>query len=125
MINLADLYRAAGMDTQAATLLQSAIKVAPDMAAAYHAMGLLLVRQKQMGQALVQLQKALELDPGNVRYAYVCAVALFEQGQKEQAVSLLEQSLEQHPRHPDLISALRAYYQQLGEVEKLQALGKP
>jgi len=125
MINLADLYRAAGMDTQAATLLQSAIAVAPDMAAAYHAMGLLLIRQKQMGQALVQLQKALELDPGNVRYAYVCAVALFEQGQKEQAVSLLEQTLEQHPGHPDLISALRAYYQQLGEVEKLQALGKP
>lgn len=122
MINLADLYRAAGMDTEAASLLQAAIAVAPDMAAAYHAMGLLMVRQGQKEQALVQLQKALELDPDNVRYAYVYGVALYEQGQKEQAVRVLEQTLEQHPGHPDVIAALQAYYQQLGETEKLRAL---
>ncbi|MGH8035077.1 MAG: tetratricopeptide repeat protein, partial [Lysobacterales bacterium] len=125
MVNLADLYRAAGLDDAARTLLQTAIKSAPDMAPAYHAMGLLLVRQKQMDQALGYFQKATELDPGNARYAYVYAVALYEQGQPQQAVSLLEHALERHPGNPELIAALRAYYQQLGESEKLQALGKP
>ncbi|HLF29476.1 MAG TPA: ammonia-forming cytochrome c nitrite reductase subunit c552 [Xanthomonadales bacterium] len=122
MINLADLYRAAGLDDAATPLLQSAIEAAPDMAAAYHSMGLLLVRQKQMDQAVRQFRKAAELEPRNARYAYVYAVALYEQGQQQQAVSILEQSLSQHPGDPELISALRAYYQKLGELEKLQVL---
>jgi predicted CXXCH cytochrome family protein len=122
MINLADLYREAGLDSEAGKLLQSAIDLAPGSAAAQHAMGLLLVRQRELARAVPFLKLSAELDPANSRYAYVYAVALFETGQKKQAVTELEQSLLQHPGNPELISALQAYYTQLGETKKLREL---
>ena len=39
MLNLADLYRANGMDSQARPLLLRAIEIAPEQAEAYHATG--------------------------------------------------------------------------------------
>jgi predicted CXXCH cytochrome family protein len=122
MLNLADLYRANELDSEASKLLQSAIKAAPEQAPSYHAMGLLLVRQQKIAQAGDYLKKAADLDPDTPRYAYVYAVALYEQGQQHKSVAILEQALQRHPGNPELISALRAYYQQLGENEKLQKL---
>jgi predicted CXXCH cytochrome family protein len=122
ILNLADLYRANGLDSEASKLLQSAIEAAPEQARSYHAMGLLLVRQKKLDQASAYLKKAAELDPGTSRYAYVYAVGLYEQGQQQKALVILEQALQLHPGNQELLSALRAYYQQLGETEKLQKL---
>jgi Flp pilus assembly protein TadD len=122
MINLADLYREAALDSEAEKLLQSAIAAAPDSATAQHAMGLLLVRQRELARAVPFLKLSAELEPANSRYAYVYAVALFETGQKKQAVTELEHSLLQHPGDPELISALQAYYTQLGETKKLNEL---
>src|SRR5208337_3833094 len=45
MVNLADLDRLRGMDSQGADLLRKAIALEPENAAAHHALGLLLVRQ--------------------------------------------------------------------------------
>jgi len=123
MVNLADLYRAAGLEDAALSTLKKALEAEPDAATTQHALGLLYIRQRNMNLALAHLQKAAELDSGNVRYAYVYGVALYDLGQKEQAIQALERALETHPGSPELISALRAYYQQLGETEKLQRLG--
>lgn len=122
MVNLADLYRENGMDAEARKLLQKAIELEPALAAPRHALGLLLVRIRQPEQALVQLREAMELEPGNARYAYVYAVALYGQGRRQEAVAILEATLQHHPRHPEVVSALMAYYHELGEVEKLRAL---
>jgi Flp pilus assembly protein TadD len=122
MLNLADLYRANGMDAQAVPLIEKAIKAAPRDPAAHHAMGLLLVRQEKLGQAVSYLGKAAELDSLNPRYTYVYAVALFESGQQESATKVLESALENHPGNRELVSALASYYQQLGQDEKLQVL---
>jgi len=122
LLNLADLYRANGLDQQAGPLLERAIALAPNNAAPQHAMGLLLIRQRQLDAAVGYLQRAAELDPVNVRYSYVYGVALWESGQQTKAVATLEAALSTHPGNRDLLSALASYYQQLGEEEKLRAL---
>lgn len=122
LLNLADLYRQAGMDNQAATLLTQALEVAPDGAAAQHSMGLLLVRQKRLGDALPYLQEAARLSPADARFSYVYGVALWEIGQKEKAVEILEAAWQRLPGNPELYSALQSYYQALGDTEKLQNL---
>ena len=122
LLNLADLYRANDLDKQAQPLLQRAISLAPGDAAPQHAMGLMLIRQRQLPEAVEYLQQAAALAPDNVRYTYVYAVALWETGQQQQAVTTLEAALAGHPGDRDLISALASYYQQLGETDKLRAL---
>jgi predicted CXXCH cytochrome family protein len=95
LLNLADLYRANGLDRQA---------------------------QRQLQTAVSYLQQAALLAPDNVRYQYVYAVALWESGRQQDAVTKLENALVAHPGNRDLLSALASYYQQLGEEEKLRAL---
>ena len=122
LLNLADLYRANGMDKQAASLLQKAINMAPDDAATWHAMGLLMVRQKNMDKAIEFLGKAAELDAVNTRFAYVYAIALYENGKHDQAISVLESALQKQPGSQEIVTALASYYQQQGQDEKLQEL---
>jgi Flp pilus assembly protein TadD len=122
LLNLADLYRANGLDQKAKPLLREAIDMAPGQAPAHHAMGLLLVRGGELAEAVTSLQTAAQIEPLNARYSYVYAVALWETGQRQQAVAELEAALTRLPGNPELISALAAYYRQLGETEKLQKL---
>jgi Flp pilus assembly protein TadD len=96
--------------------------MAPDDPATHHSMGLLLVRQKNLDEAVEFLGKAAELNPANVRYTYVYAIALYESGQHEQAISVLEAALEKQPGNQEIVSALGSYYQQQGHDEKLQNL---
>jgi len=124
MLNLADLYRASGMDAQALPLLERAIRTAPEDPAGYHAMGLLLVRQGKLDQAVPYLGKAAEMNSLNTRYIYVYAVALFENRQQELSIKILESALQAHPGNRELVTALASYYQQLGYEEKLQELSK-
>jgi tetratricopeptide (TPR) repeat protein len=122
MLNLADLYRANGMDPQAEPLLREALRAAPDFAAPYHALGLLLVRRQKLDEAVPLLGKAAELEPLDLRYAYVHAVALWENGERQQAVASLERNLRNHPGNPQLLQALAGYYRELGETEKFEAI---
>jgi predicted CXXCH cytochrome family protein len=122
LLNLADLYRSNGLDAKARPLLLQAIGQAPGDPAPQHAMGLLLVREKELGAAVGYLRQAAELAPANIRYGYVYAVALWESGERGQAVARLELLLEEHPGNRDLTAALASYYRELGEEEKLQRL---
>ena len=85
-------------------------------------MGLLLVRQAQLSEAVPYMAKAAEIAPQNVRFNYVYAVALYETGQREQAVAVLENALKRHPGNRELVSALASYYQQMGLTDKFEAL---
>lgn len=62
-VNLADLFRPQDRDTEGEQSLRSGIAAAPDDADLPHALGLLLVRQKRLGEALPYLQLALMLAP--------------------------------------------------------------
>jgi tetratricopeptide (TPR) repeat protein len=117
LLNLADFYRSQNRDWQAKPLLIQAIAVAPDQAPSHHSLGLLLVRQKQLPEALVSLKTASELAPATTRYAYVYAVALDSAGNTQTAISVLTKALQLAPQDPQLLSGLAYYHEKVGNTE--------
>lgn len=67
--NLADLYRARGVDTEADAILRQGIAMAPEAGVLRHALRLVFVRQKRSAEALDLLAQATRLDPDNARFA--------------------------------------------------------
>nr|WP_316641490.1 tetratricopeptide repeat protein [uncultured Roseateles sp.] len=74
-LNLADVQRAAGHEQQAEAQLRALLKREPRHAAAWHALGLSLLRQRRGDEAIRALQRASELAPGTAHFAYVLAAA--------------------------------------------------
>ena len=93
-VNLADLYRARGVDGEAEAVLRAGIARVPDAAALHHALGLVLIRQKRVPDALKELTEASRLAPDDARLAYVRAVALNDAGQPREAMAVLESTLD-------------------------------
>jgi tetratricopeptide (TPR) repeat protein len=108
-VNLADLYRATGRDAEGERVLRDALEREPRSAAARHALGLLLARQRRLAEALVELETAARLAPERARYGYVHAVALHETGHAKPAVAALARVLERHPYDRDTLAALVGY----------------
>lgn len=81
LLNLADLYRAADRDAAARDLLEKALALAPNDAAAHHGYGLWVARNGRPDAALEHLRRATELAPDDIRYAYVLGVALNSLGE--------------------------------------------
>ena len=77
-VNLADIHRAAGREEQSRAILREGLKIAPDNAALWHALGLALVREHRPAEALDALKKAAQLDPANARFAEVYRIAQSE-----------------------------------------------
>ena len=110
LLNLADLYRMLGRDSEARPLLERALAIAPDDAAARFSYALLLVRQRDYRAALDHLQRAAALAPAAPRYSYVYAVALQSLGRTGEARAVAESALARHPSDRDLrelVGALR------------------
>jgi tetratricopeptide (TPR) repeat protein len=57
-VNLADLERATGNEAEAERLLREAMALAPQSGVAAHALGLSLVRQRKVSEALAALKEA-------------------------------------------------------------------
>lgn len=108
-VNLADLYRAQGRESEAEAVLRAMIARVPQAADAYHALGLGLVRQKRLPEALDVLSKAARFAPDNARYAYVEAVALQSAGHVAEAQQAVADALARQPYDVDLLTfALQA-----------------
>ena len=116
-VNLADLYRLQGRDTDGEKMLRQALALEPQSAAAHHALGLLLIRQKRLPDALSALAEATQLDPANPRYGYVYAVALNSTGQGPKAIQKLETLLQRHPNDRDALFALIAFQREAGHLD--------
>jgi tetratricopeptide (TPR) repeat protein len=123
-VNLADLYRASGRDAEGERILRAALEHDSRSAATHHALGLLLVRQKRMPEALVELEAAVRLDPEGPRYGYVYAVALHGTGRAQQAMEVLSRVLARHPYDRDTLSALIAYSHQQGNPRQALAYAR-
>ena len=119
-VNLADLYRARGMETEAENLLRRAAEVDPGSAAVHHALGLSLVRQQRAGEALEELRLATTLSPDDARYVYVYAVALNSSGKPEQAILVLQGAHSRHPNNRDILGALVAFHRDMGNEAAAQ-----
>jgi Flp pilus assembly protein TadD len=128
-VNLADLYRALERERDAEAILRRAIVETPDAAAAHYALGLSLIRQKRIGDAVQSLKQAAELEPANARYAYVYALALQSAGQASDARQVLTKALAANPSSVEILAVLlqdalqaRDYPSALSYAERLRAL---
>jgi Flp pilus assembly protein TadD len=115
-INLADLYRSLGRDSDSENVLRAAISAAPQDAGLHYSLGLALVRLKRSNEALDELRKATELDPGQARYAYVYAVALHSAGHGNEATAALKENLVRHPNDRDTLLALISFSRESGDL---------
>jgi len=128
-VNLADAYRAQGDERLAEETLRAALARDPRAPGVHHALGLALVRQKRMQEALTELGRASELAPDDARFAYVYATALFETGRRPDALSVLDAALLRNPGDAALLHAAAYFRAQSGDragalrlARRLQAL---
>lgn len=119
-VNLADLLRASGRDSEGEQVIRESLATR-ESAEAHHALGLLLIRRQQTATALEHLAAAARQMPEEPRYAYVYAIALHDSGDASQAIATLEQAHLSHPSNRDLLAALVIYCRELGlEQDALQ-----
>jgi predicted CXXCH cytochrome family protein len=115
-VNRADLYRAQGQEAQAEASLRAGIKIQPRVADLHHALGLALVRQHRLPEAMKELALAMQLQPDVERYAYVYAIAVHESGNLPGAIKILTAAQEQHPASRELVTALFQYSMEKGDT---------
>jgi tetratricopeptide (TPR) repeat protein len=113
--NLADLYRAGGVDGEAEKTLREGLARNPKEAVLHHALGLTLVRQKRNAEGLQELRTASQLAPTSGRYAYVYAVALNSGGRTAEAIAVLNAALARQPYDRDILSGLAYFNAQAGK----------
>lgn len=114
-VNLADLYRALGRESDGEQVLRTGLKAFPDDASLHHALGLNLVRTQRMPAALRALQRAAELAPEVPRYAYVYAVGLDSTDATVQALRVLRDSQRRHPADGETLQALVDLFRKRGD----------
>lgn len=118
MVNLADLTRGSlDGEVRAEELLRRALSIDEQNAEAWHALGLSLVRQKKLNEALSPLNKAALLRPENARFHYVYAVALREQGDLPAAVAALQVGIGHHAHDRLLLQTLITFARDAGDRE--------
>ena len=111
------LYRIQGRDGDGEKTLRQALALDPQNAAAHHALGLSLIRQKRLPEAMTALAEAARLGDDNPRYGYVYAAALNGTGPGETAIRTLEAVLAQHPNDRDTLMALVAFQRDAGQLD--------
>ncbi len=116
-VNLADLYRALGREPDAVRVLRDGLTLATGSADVPHALGLALVRDGRLDEALPLLERAARLAPDVTRYAYVYAVALESAGPPGRGLDVLKLAHEKRPNDAEVLSALVAYCHQVGRLD--------
>ncbi len=114
-VNLADLYRAGNMDSEAEKTLREGIARNPREAVLHHTLGLTLTRQKRGAEALQEFRLAAALAPTSGRFAYVYAVALNSQGKSAEAIKILNAARARDPYDRDVLSGLAYFNAQAGK----------
>ena len=114
-VNLADVYRGAGRDTDGERLLRDGLTRVPQSAVLHYALGLVLTRLNRGDSALREFAGAASLEPGNARFSYVHAIALHSAGKVGAAIAKLEATLGAHPYDGDILSALAAFHKERGD----------
>ncbi|WKT62023.1 tetratricopeptide repeat protein [Microbulbifer thermotolerans] len=115
-VNLADVYRTEGREREAEILLRQALNKVRARSPVEHALGLSLVRQKRLSDALPHLRRAAEGQPGSPRYIYVYAIALNDSGNPQQAIAVLEQGLKRFPGNREILGGLVALLRSQGNL---------
>ena len=123
-VNLADLMRVNGRDSDGELLLRNGVRVTPRTAGLHHALGLTLIRLQKLGEATTELKVASELDPENARYAYVYSSSLQSAGRLREAIVELNRILKVHPSDRDLLIAAVTICRDTGEIAAAKKFAK-
>ena len=115
--NLADLYRVLGDETNAEKVLQEGLVWNEDDATIHHTLGLSLVRQGRIDEALIELAIPTGRAINNPRFVYVYAVALNSTGKTMDAINALTSAHDQYPNDQDILQALISFNRELGNDE--------
>ncbi len=114
-VNLADLYRLQQRDEEGEQILRLGLEQSENPAPIHHALGLVLVRQRNVEGALIELQQAADLAPGVARYAYVYGIALQSVKGYAEAINYLDKASQQHPSDLNILTALASYSYEKGD----------
>ncbi len=117
-VRLAELESHLGSTDAARRFYRHALRVNPDFAAAHHAFGLFMVRERNHDDALVHLRRAAELNPDNWRYVYVYGVAENSVGSGDKALRILDDAWLKFPNEFDIGFALATMLRDQGEREQ-------
>lgn len=115
-ISLAEIARANGDEMAAEETLRRSQAQNPDSGALAHALGLSLIRQKRLPEAMASLERAVVLSPDDARFAYVFGVALHDAGSPQKARETLSAALSRHPFDRDILMALASYEIEAADV---------
>ncbi len=116
-VNLADFLRATGDDTGAGAALREGIRKSPDNPSLHYALGLTLIRQRQLPAALAEFKTAARLAPDDAHMGYVYGVALHDTGKPEEGIRQLEAVLKRHPDDLQVLQALASYAKEVGDMQ--------
>lgn len=122
VISLADLKRGHDDESGAEAVLRKSLERNSQSGGLWHALGLSLIRQKRLPEAMVALAKAAELAPEDPRFIYVYSVALHDTGKRQEAVEALKSALTRHPYNRDILWVLATYEIEAGDYTS--ALGR-
>jgi tetratricopeptide (TPR) repeat protein len=122
-VNLADYLRATGNEVGAGAALRDGIRKSPDNASLHYALGLTLIRQRQLLAALAELKLAAALAPDDAHMGYVYGVALHDTGNAREGVKQLQAVLKAHPDDVEVLQALLAYSRETGDVAAMSTYG--
>jgi len=92
--------------------------IAPRDADVHHALGLLLVRQKRLPEAVEALEQSAKLSPNNPHYSYAYAVALNTTGKPNQAIKVLEETHTRYPYDREILYALAAFNRDMENLDE-------
>jgi predicted CXXCH cytochrome family protein len=107
-LNFADDLSGDGDNARAETLLRKACALYPESADAHFALGMLLVRRKEVAAGVSELGRANELAPNNSHYAYTYGVGLHSTGQDARALATLIDARSRFPDNAPIQAALQA-----------------
>ena len=116
-VNLADLYRLQQEDQKGETILRQGINDSHNKAPIHHALGLLLVREQKLEEALKHFKTAADLAPDQARYQYVYGVALQSSKGTPAAVKYLQNAYTQHPADINILYALASFSYESGNTQ--------
>jgi tetratricopeptide (TPR) repeat protein len=98
----------------AETLLEAALKLAPDYRAARYDYARALLERHKYSRAREELQQLLSLEPGNRQYRTLFATAIVGLGEHDRAAVLYRQLLSEAPDSPDIRMSLAHSLKTLG-----------
>ena len=114
-VNLADTYRQLGREAEGEKLLRRGLALLPRAPDLHHALGLLLVRRGDKGNAIKELGVAAKLAPDNARYGFVYAVGQHSAGRRDAALATLREADTRHPYDLDILGALVSMNREAGK----------